>query len=151
MSRPIEYWYPRLAGLLVAILYFLLLRKLPLSPAWKDVFNATITLTSITVGFLITTAATLLGIQDSNAVIRRARRAGAYQDLVEYVISGAKWNFAAGVSSIAALLIDLTQDRFWHPYAFAVWVGVVVVAALTITRIFKLLIAILRLNADPDL
>lgn len=150
-SRALEYWYPRLAGLLAVIVYLLAFRRTPISEAWKEILNAAVTLASITVGFLITTAATLLSVQESNVVIRRARRAGAYRDLVEYIISGARWNFAAALLSAAGMLLDLAHPRGWYPYGFAIWIGVAVVAALTITRIFKLLIAILRMNADPDL
>lgn len=146
--RAWEWWSPRIIGLGCGIAYLVLFRKLPLSPGLKDVFSAVLTVASITVGFLITAAGTLLAVQGDHPILRTARQAGAYRLLIEYIISAARWNFTTAVVSATALVVDWQHPSKGLIYGIAAWIVVIAVALLTVVRVFKLLAEVLRASSS---
>lgn len=148
MSRVWEWWYPRIGGIFFASTYVAAFRSSPVPESMHDVFTGVLTVTSITLGFLITAASTLLTIQDSNWLVKRGREAGAYRLLVEYIVSAARWNFSCAVLSAIAISADLKHPVGFYPYAFSGWLGSAAVAALSVIRVFSILAVIMRTNAD---
>ena len=125
-------------------------RHVRLPATMKDVSNGALTVASITTGFLIATLSTLFALQRSDRTFRLARQMGGYRLLVEYLISGSRWNFAAAVLSVFALFFDLQWNPSWLPYAFAVWLLVVSIAVCTIIRVSTILALVLRAVSSPE-
>lgn len=152
MRRGLEYSYPFVGGFAIFVVCLILFLRAGVSADIRDMFGAALTVESITVGFLINASCTLLTIQESNWIIRRARKVGAYRLLVDYLISGAVWNFLAAVSSAAAYLLQLQKSvAWWQITALSAWCGLITVATLTIIRVFQILTVIMRANADPEI
>jgi sugar (pentulose or hexulose) kinase len=150
VSRICEWWGPRALGVSCGAIYWVLFRKTPVAPAFKDVLSATLTVGAITVGFLITAAGTLLAVQSDNRTLRLARDAGAYRLLVEYIISAARWNFLATVLSAAGLILDWQHFEPEYTYGITVWIIAIAVALLSVMRVFSPLAELLRANSSRD-
>jgi hypothetical protein len=150
MSLLWEWWGPRMIGFACGLVYLIFFREISIPQSIKEIFTSVLTITSITVGFLITAAGTLLGIQDNNRFLRLARDAGAYRLLIEYIISAARWNFIAAILSAGALLLDWRQPSRLLSDSLALWLFVMVTALMAIVRVFRILEEVLRTNAAPE-
>ena len=148
MSRSGEQAYPVLSGLAIAAVSCLMMWRLGVPDRFRDLLGAALTVASITTGFLITASCTLLSSHESNWMMQRAKGGRAYRDLIEYIISAARWNFIAACASAIGLLVSPDSPAPWHSLPASLFIAVVVTAVLTTIRVFQILAVILRHTAD---
>ncbi len=145
MSLLVERNLPWFSGFLAGLAY-LLFRSQPLQEQLRDVFSAVVGVAGIGVTLLIT-AQSILFSSDDKWIIQRAKEAGAYRMLVDYLASAVRWSLVLAVFTAVALAFDLKWNLWWYPYAFAAWLWCAVTTVLATSRVARIFLTIFRSSA----
>lgn len=145
MSAKAEYCYPYVIGLLVAGLYFWFFRTNVVPERISALFETTVTISSIAIGFLITTKSILFSIQDGY-IIKELKKAKKYNLLLDYIMAGVHWNFFLAIFSGGLLLLDFKHQECWYFYVVGTWIFLGIVALLTSYRVIHLFAKILKVQ-----
>lgn len=136
MNLDWERAYPYLAGALAALAWWL---SAPEFHADKsDVLSASLTVGSILTGFLATSKAILLSLNDA-AIMKELRGSGYIKDLVSYLAQAILFSFAYAIVSLVGFFLN-GSEAYW-----IAWAGVGVIAALTFIRVVWIQLRILSL------
>ncbi len=149
MSLLAERFLPWILAVVCSLLAWRFRVDLPAVGRLHDLFGSVITLAGVAVGFLLTTKTILLSIGD-RWIIRRAKEAGAYSLLVEYLIDATKVCFAVAV--ITPLWLIAGPDTV--PYGFDIflscWIGLVFAGISATYRVLRILFQVMRAVGDSD-
>ncbi len=124
-------WIPSLVG---SLLYFILKKHVVLSPGIHDLFSAWVNIGAIAVGFLLTANSILVGSGD-RWIARRAKEAGVYKILTEYMLNATWWSLSAAILSAVGLLFDVRWNLGWYPYAISAWIFVATGSVISFLRV----------------
>lgn len=112
-------------------------------------FTATVTITAIGMGFLLTANSFLVAV-DNRWIIRRAKEAGAYKLLIRYLVSATRWCLCAAVISAIGLLFDPIWNLPWYRYALSVWALIAAGTVVAIGRVLLVFSEILLALGDGE-
>ncbi len=143
MDERVERWFPLLMGFITTTIYLYFLRNYSLPSSVKDLFSSTMQISSILIGFLITTLSILLSIEDKK-IIQHLERLGSYNKLINYFIDATKWSFCLVTASSVGLLINFNIQQSWHYLAFATWLFVLTTTVSSCYRAFDIFASIIR-------
>jgi hypothetical protein len=137
-----EKWYPIFLGFCAFIVYEILKGHLGILCISKDIFGALISISAIAIGFMATIESILLSLD--NKIINQLKAAGAFNDLLSYIMSAINWSFFLAAFTTACLLIDFSKKAEWFSYAFAGLVFITIVSAASCYRIIRIFYKILH-------
>lgn len=143
----IESWVPQIIGIFTTAFYILFLRNYSLPSSLKDLFNATITFSSLAIAFLGTALSILMAI-DKNYLVQQLRNAGVYRKLLKYFMSAINWCFGLTAVTAITILIDFTTKESWHWIAFAIWLFVLTTTGFACYRVIAIFAKILIKSSD---
>lgn len=140
--------YPHIVAVLAGLGYFLFLlqfKEYVVHPNMKDLLTASATISSIAVGFLATSKATLLSI-NSSRVVKWMKDGGVYNTMIDYFMTAVHYCMATAVYSALLLLVNFTKSSQMNLILITVWVFLSVGSLLTGYRIIRLYSDVLRKN-----
>jgi hypothetical protein len=141
----LERFYPLLLAIAVAIVNWIFVRNYPLPDFAKDLFNATLSLASITVGFL-TAAISILSAMDQKFIVQQLKQANIYRKLINYFIDAINWSFIVMVLDIFGLTISFNTDEPWKQLFFVFWTFSVSIALTSTYRIVTVFAKLLKFS-----
>lgn len=136
MNLDWERIYPYLAGALAALAWWMFTPEFHAEKS--DVLSASLTVGSILTGFLATSKAILLSLNDSS-IMQELKRSGYIKDLVSYLAQAILCSFGYAVVSLVGFFLN-GCEAYW-----IVWAGIGVLAALTFIRVVWIQLRILSL------
>ncbi|MGE3548981.1 MAG: hypothetical protein AB7I29_03670 [Geobacter sp.] len=140
--------YPHLVAITAALGYFLFLNQFKeyvVHPNMKELLTASATISSIAVGFLATSKATLLSINNSR-VVKWMKDGKVYNTLIDYFMSAVHYCMGAAVYSAMLLLVNFTKSSQTNLVLVTGWVFLSVGSLLASYRVIRLYSYILRKN-----
>lgn len=136
MNLDWERLYPYLAGAVAALAWWVFTPEFHADKS--DVLSASLTVGSILTGFLATSKAILLSLNDT-PIMRDLRRSNYIADLVSYLAQAILFSFGYAVISLVGFFLN-GSPAYW-----VVWTAMGVVAALTFVRVVWIQLKILAL------
>lgn len=136
MNLDWERVYPYLAGALAALAWWIFTPEFHADKS--DVLSASLTIGSILTGFLATSKAILLSLNDTK-IMQDLRRSKYIKDLVSYLAQAILFSFGYAVVSLVGFFLN------GSPVYWVVWIATGVVAALTFIRVVWIQLLILSL------
>jgi|GEM_PF-5450374 len=115
-----ERFYPLLLALGIAFFNSLFVHRYPLSDFAKDLFNATLNLASITVGFLAASMSILFSIEQKY-MVQQLKQSKLYNKLINYFLDAITWSFIVVVLDILGLTINFKTTDWWEYWFFIGW------------------------------
>jgi hypothetical protein len=146
MPSIVEKYYPLFMSTVIAVLGSVAFSYLPSIRVRYDILSASISISSILVGFLITTQSLLFAI-DSSSVIRGLKESGVYKKLSLYLMNAINASFFSAILSLAALFFDLKDTTARQPvelYFSGCWFFITSLAISRCYRVIYLLNKIIR-------
>jgi hypothetical protein len=142
-----ERWYPLLLGITFFICYFFWVRNhsLPEQSKLTNLFSAGTTLSSITIGFLITAESILLSI-DERYIVKKLKETKTYNKLVNYFMSAIQFSFGFVLMSIFCLFIDFDTNNhnLFHKLLFTSWLSFLILTSSSCYRVIAVFSDILK-------
>lgn len=146
MTRRTERLYPVLAGILAALAFLLSAKMEWIStPATiRDIFSGVLNITSIAVGFLASTKAIILSLEDDRRIIRHLREMDRYTTVIEFFMDAIRCCFLTAIVSTLMLLPPAQgvagKPAFapWFDYCVAVWMVCTITAAASCYRVISI-------------
>ena len=140
MSRFGERWLPTLLGLVAAAACWWLFGAHGVTEKLTELFAGTLSLSAIIAGFLATTKSILFSLPDSRRLYE-LQKAGAFQHLVECIMSSVRWSLALAVLSAAGLLFRETP---YVRHVLTVWSAAAVASTSSYYIVATMLASLLR-------
>lgn len=132
-----ERFYPYVAGVSAGLLWW------TFTPVFEagstEVLSASLTIGSILTGFLATSKAILLGLNEAR-IMNDLRRSGYIDDLVSYLAQAIFFSFSYAVVSLVGYFVNRM------PIYWVMWVAIGVISALTFVRVVFIQLKILHSN-----
>lgn len=136
MNLDLERVYPYLTGALAALAWWMFTPEFHADKA--EVLSASLTVGSILTGFLATSKAILLSLNDT-PIMQELRSSKYINDLVSYLAQAILFSFAYAVVSLVGFFLN-GCEAFW-----VAWTAIGVIAALTFIRVVMIQLRILAL------
>jgi hypothetical protein len=134
----IERWFPIFGALLVMLANIFIIKYSPSKESLKDLFNSTLNLGGIIIGFLTASKAILFSI-DEKYVIQSIKSAGVYKKMINYFMDAIRWSFLLIILDIICIVIDWEHRGALHSAALNCWVFIMSVTLLSCYRVISLL------------
>lgn len=141
MSPIIEKHYPLFTSLVITVLGWIAFSHFPEIKLRYDIYSAAISISSILLGFLITTQSLLFAI-DNSAVIQGLKQSGSYRQLCMYLMNAINTSFAAAVLNLVLLFVPIKDGLDRQPqdiYIFSIWLFIVSISIISTQRSVSLL------------
>lgn len=145
-GRAVQHVWPYALSLSIAAAsYFFWARSHPLFATFREVLNNVVSLAGAVFGFLLASAAILVGIRES-WYLARAKQEGVYSSVVRNLFIAMSWCLAAAVLSIICGYLDFPANRgpFYQAGATA-WLFVSVTALCVTIRVLQIFSKLMRL------
>lgn len=142
----IEQYYPMSVGLISGIIVCNVMSKELITDNFKDLLLSTITICSIVVGFITTSKAILISI-DNKPIINKIKSIDKYSLLIDYFMSAIRFNFIVVIYSGILIFWDISKSAYSVLF-FAIWIGLIITTGLACYRVIGLFSKILKMNVD---
>lgn len=116
----LERFYPLFMAIGVAFVNYVFVQSYPLSDFAKDLFNATLNLAGITVGFLAASMSILFSMEQKY-MVQQLKQASIYKKLINYFIDAITWSFIVIIIDILGLTINFKISELWKYLFFVLW------------------------------
>ena len=135
-----EHWYPLVGGLLVAAAWCFLHVEFPAPDPARDLYATTVSLASITVGFLATAMSIVVSTPDG-PLVKKLASSGYLKDLIRYL----REPFLVGLLVCAICLVGFVlPEKVTQTAAFgATWSGATAWMLLGLVRIGVIFVRLL--------
>lgn len=143
IKKRAERWCPLILGLFIGCIGFRLLETNYLIDIRKELFLATLSFGSITIGFLATAKSILFSIGGST-IIKWLKRAKLFNILIDYLLDGINWSFALVIISILGLMINFISTQLFTSVYLQIWLITFCINLLSVYRVVTLLGRILK-------
>lgn len=137
MNLDWERFYPYLVGVIAALAWWAVAPEFHAEKS--DVLSASLTVGAILTGFLATSKAIMLSMNDA-PIMRELRESGYIKDLVSYLAQAILFSFFYAIVSLVGFFLN-GSEAYW-----VIWTGAGVVAALTFVRVVWIQLRILSLE-----
>jgi len=143
-----EHWYPLAGGLLAAVLWGWLNVEFPGPEAARDLYATTVSLASITVGFLATAMSIVVSTPDGPLVAKLAS-SGYLRDLIRYLREPFLVGLFVCATCLAGFILPPLVTQKW--VFGATWSGATVWMLLGLVRIGVIFVRLLSLAGKAGL
>ena len=149
IKRYFESYFPQLSSVLVVLIYFFTPLDALICQGFEKLLEASITVSSIAVGFLATSKSILIALDDK-AIVRNLKKIGHYGRLTDFFITGIYTCFILTLLSSVLLLIDFKQINVWKELLIALWLFIASYSTCACYRIIRLFSLILHKGAKQN-
>lgn len=139
-----EQWHPTIVASLAAGLSFFFFNLSGIE-GFRDLLQAAVNISAITVGFLATSKSILFTIAQKETVLAM-KDAGKWPMLIDYMMLAIYSAFSLALVSGGLLLVKFKDPEEWHPVVASVWVFCLVIAFTTSLRIVRFFARILKMK-----
>lgn len=147
MNRKVEsFWerfYPLCVAAGIALVNYVFVQNYPLTDFAKDLFNATLNLASITVGFLAASMSILFSIE-KKYIVQQLKQANIYKKLINYFIDAITWSFMVVIIDILGLTINFKISESWKHLFFIFWIFSVATSIASAHRVISVFANLLK-------
>lgn len=140
MGLTIEKFYPLFLSIVAGLLYFLFGSTFNHAKSLDTLFTTLISISSIMMGFMLTSKSILFSIQDNDAV-RRLKSSDGYQCLIRYILDSIHSCLLLAVYSGVCLFHGVTID---NTYLMSLLIFAISYAALSFYRSSRIFYKLLR-------
>jgi len=140
MGLTIEKFYPLFLSIVAGLFYFLFGSKFNHAKSLDTLFTTLISISSIMMGFMLTSKSILFSIQDNDAV-RRLKSSDGYQCLIRYILDSIHSCLLLAVYSGFCLFYSVTID---NTYLMSLLIFAISYAALSFYRSSRIFYKLLK-------
>ncbi len=139
MSLRIEKYHPIIISLIAGILYYFFGNRMPDRNSFESLFTTLISISSIMLGFILTSKSILFSIQGSDAV-KRLKSSDGYRHLLEYILSTVNSCLFLAVYSGICLFYKINNENILFISVLIFAITLTVLNFYRSTRIFHKLL-----------
>lgn len=139
--------WPYLVAILATTLYLIFGVRRPLVSGTKDVLATSVGFAGAISGFLFAAAAILVTVSNS-WFMRRAKEAGLYTRLIQYLFTAVAWCLVVAVLGCILSYFDVSWRLFWYPYAAGAWIFSASLAMSCLIRALRIFVQLMKYIAN---
>jgi hypothetical protein len=148
MNPSVEKYYPLTVSSILCCISYIVIPHFPHIRLRTDILAASISISGIVIGFLITTQSILFAI-DNSPIIKSLKQFDVYKKLISYLMNAIHWSFLVAIINLVGLFIQFKIGEVITSFQLIYslfWIFTISGMALSCYRVVRLLNKLLQKN-----